>query len=166
MSVFDELNAQYAKFDAALQLQCHLLVKSIGELAIGFEKYLGLPHTYWFKEDGKRGERYVRLGTGTPKTFKEQAWPTYTALDGVVSFSLALTLTDLEPGTPRFHFVFEGTVQFGQDGYEYRFNGLDSPVVLSATEVESGDFKKVYDELVFLVKSKLNPESILIKKGN
>ncbi|NIF15647.1 hypothetical protein [Pantoea sp. Cy-639] len=166
MSVFDELNAQYAKFDAAINLQCHLLVKSIGELAIGFEKYLELPHIHWFQEGGKRGDRYVRLGTGTPKTFKEQAWPTYTALDGVVSFSLALTLTDSESGSPRFHFVFEGTVQFGQDGYEYRFNGLEAPVILSAVEVESGDFKKVCDELVFLLKSRINPESILIKKGN
>lgn len=165
MSIFEELNEQYERYDAALTLQHNLLAKSVGALSAGFGGFLGLTKAHWHDEEGKRGERYIRLGVGAPKAFEEKIWPQFTSIGGVVDFSLAVTLESDSATYRRYTYVFEGKAQFNSDGYEYRFKGIDYPVVLTATQVEAEDFSDVYRVLVDKLKGEFDPDSILIKRG-
>lgn len=166
MSIIDELNEQYEIYDAALTLQHNLLIKSLGALSGGFASYLGLLKAHWHHADGKRGDRYVRLGTGAPKSFEEKVWPQLTSVDGIVEFSLAVTLESENATFKRYTFVFEGEAKFVAEGYEYRFKGIDYPVILSAEEVESEDFRELYKVLIDQLKSNFDPDSVLIKRAD
>ncbi|MBA2927069.1 hypothetical protein G9Q86_00685 [Pseudomonas sp. CCUG 57209] len=165
MSIIEELNEQYERYDAALTLQHNLLTKSLGGLSVGLGSYLGLTKAHWNDKEGKRGDRYVRLGVGAPNVFEEKMWPQLPSTGGVVEFSLAVTLECETATYQRYTFVFEGRLQFSSGGYEYRFQGIDSPIVISAAEVEADDFTSVYRALVDKLKKAFDPASIVIVRG-
>lgn len=164
MSIFDELNEQYAQFDAALTLQHQLLTKSVGDLAVGYEKYLGITVKNWFNADGTIGGRYIRLGTGSPERFEEKSWFQLTSSDGVVDFSIAITLESEDSAYPRFVFVFEGQAKFVNEGYEFSFKGIPYTILVGAAEVKSQDLSPVYDALTMALRSKLDLSSITIRQ--
>jgi hypothetical protein len=165
MSIIDELNEQYLRYDAAMTLQHNLLAKSLGALSAGFASYLGLEKAYWHHEDGKKGDRYVRLGVGAPEAFEEKIWPQFNSLGGIIHFPLAVTLEAEDATYKRYNFVFEGSAQFVPEGYQYQFKGVDQPVVLPAHEVEEEDFRELYKVLIEQLKRKIDPDSILIAKS-
>lgn len=163
MSIFDDLNERYARFEAAQTLQHNLLIKAVGALPGGFGKHIGLTVLHWHDEDGKAGARYIRLGVGAPESFEEKPWVSLTSMNGVVSFSLAVTVDSNLPLRPRMTYVFEGTVRFCPDGYDFAFKGLPSPIIVSPEKVIAGELSAVYDALVESLYKSFDPSLIEIR---
>lgn len=163
MSIFDELNEQYGRFEAALNAQHQILVKILGDFTSGYEKYLGLTSRHWHHDDGKMGDRYVRLGTGSPDNFKELPWFQFGSSAGTVAFSFAVTLETREGkiSTARCTYVFEGKLTSDSDKCSFDFDGLPAPFVLSDDEAKRGEFEAIYAALTNVLRQKFDPSSIL-----
>lgn len=162
MSIFDDLNEQYVQYDAALTLQHQQLVRAVGDMAVGYERFLGITKTHWFNDDGTKGERYVRLGVGDPDRFQEKGWFQLSSVGGSVDFSIAITLESPESVYPRFTFVFEGNACFVDEGYEFTFEGIPYPIVVSPLKVKNLDFNSVHDALTLALKSEIDPSKVAV----
>ena len=163
MSIFDDLNERYARFEAAQTLQHNLLTKAVGSLPGGFGKYIGLTEPFFYDDDGKNGKRYIRLGVGAPESFEEKAWLSLGSRAGVVSFSLAVTVDSRLPLQSRMTYVFEGTVRFCPGGYDFAFKGLPSPIIVSPEKVIAGELDAVYAALVESLFKSFDPSLIEIR---
>lgn len=162
MSIFEELRQRVVQHDSVLKIQLRLLAKAADEMVAGFGGYLGLPAQTWTHPDGTVGHRYVRLGVGDPNNFVEKSWLELSSYDGRVDFSLALTIDPQEVMIGRKTIVFEFSVRFVQEGYEFKFNGPDTPVILSAEDVKMQSFEKVYQVLVSRVEALFDSTKIEI----
>lgn len=160
MSLYSDLQKRYEARETAVQTQLHLLSKSVGDLASGFGKYLGLPGERWNHPDGKAGDRHIRLGEGSAAEFKEKHWSGLSSLNGKVEFSIALTLV-AEDRDSRTTYVFDMSVQFCDDGYLFDVNGKG--VILGVDAVKAGSFEPVYSQIVEILIARLDQSEILIK---
>ena len=162
MSIYAELQDRYENREAALNNQVLLLTKAASQLASHFAGYLGLLAPRWNHADGKVGDRYVRLGEGRAASFEEKNWSELSAIDGVVSFSIALTVVS-DDCQSRVTYVFPMSIEFIQTGYLVKL--LDSEAaMLTPAEVEAGLFGEIYSMLVDRLRSLLDPSKVLISK--
>lgn len=163
MTLFEQLRERYTDHDAALTEQLTLLTRAAGNMTAGFGGYLGLPTPRWHKADGEAGEKYVRLGTGSVGDFEETQWQALTGLDGVVSFSVALTVDSPAAYQERFTFFFDFDLQFCDDGYLFQIKHIGD-VVVNASDAAAGKFEPVYNAMLEKLHDVLDPSKILIRK--
>lgn len=163
MTLFEQLRERYTDYDAALTEQITLLTRAAGNLTAGLGGYLGLPTPRWHNEDGKPGDKYVRLGTGSVDDFKETQWQMLSGLNGVVSFLVALTVDSPAAYRERFTFVFEFDLKFCEDGYLFQIKHVGD-VVVGASDVAGGRFEPVYNVMLEKLHDSLDPSKILIRK--
>ncbi|UVK81431.1 hypothetical protein LOY46_17890 [Pseudomonas sichuanensis] len=160
MTIYTELQNRFEAREAALAKQVYLLSKAAAGLSDNFGKYLGLPSPRWNYPDGKAGDYYVRFGVGERSSFEEKPWTQMSSLDGVVSFSMALTLIS-EDRFARTIFVFPMSVEFFDTGYLFKLNEGEQ-VLISVADVQSGAFDEVYSKMVARLGRILDPSQVLI----
>ncbi|VVN67590.1 hypothetical protein PS726_00194 [Pseudomonas fluorescens] len=164
MAIFDELRDRYTQYDAALTLQLQLLSKTADLLVSNLGPYIGLPHPTWHKSDGEVGGRYIRLGTGKESSFEEKNWTELSSLGGVVDFTLALMIDAAEDKFPKQNLIFEISVSFCSDGYQFKIRSFPEPIVVSTEDVRNRKFNAVYDALVDRIKHIFDPARVEIQK--
>ncbi|WP_182374904.1 hypothetical protein [Pseudomonas putida] len=162
MSIYAALQSRYESRETALNTQVFLLTKATSKLAANFGGYLGLPEPRWKRADNTSGDLYVRLGEGQGDRFEERPWTQLSAIDGVVTFSIALTMVS-EDCQSRTTYVFPMSIEFSEFGYLVKLNNNEF-VTLTPAEVEAGVFVEVYAKVVARLKTVLDPSKILIKK--
>lgn len=160
MSIYAALQDRYERREAALQNQVLLLTKAASKLAGNFRQYLGLPTPCWNRADGTAGDQYVRLGEGQAARFEEKPWTQLSAIDGVVSFSIALTMVS-DDCHSRTTYVFPMSIEFVPTGYLVKMNDAES-VLLTPVEVEANSFDEVYAKVVARLELLLDPSRVMI----
>ncbi|WP_433785466.1 hypothetical protein [Pseudomonas frederiksbergensis] len=161
MTLFEQLRERYTDFDAAWAEQMTLLISAAENMTSGLGGYLGLPTPCWHHEDGKAGDKYIRLGKGSGEDFEETQ--NLTGSQGVVSFSLALVVDSPSAHRERFTFVFEYDLKFCETGYLFQIK-LIGDVVVSAANARAGRFEQVYNAMLEALHQTLDPSRILIQK--
>ena len=161
MSLYEAIQTSYEEREARMALQLNLLAKAAGNMASHFRHYLGLQTARWHHPDGKAGDDYIRLGTGSPNSFEEKPWMTLSSRNGVVPFSLAVTIVS-EDRMFRATYVFEMTVHFILDGYLFTLGENDEELV-SVDYVKADNFDPVHKMISARLMSLLDPAKIMIK---
>lgn len=161
MSLYEAIQTSYEEREARMALQLSLLAQAAGNMASHFRHYLGLQTARWHHPDGKAGDDYIRLGTGSAKSFEEKSWMTLSSRNGVVPFSLAVTIVS-EDRMFRTNYVFEMTVSFIIDGYLFTLEEGEEELV-SVEYVKANNFDPVHKMLSARLMNVLDPSKIMIK---
>ena len=161
MSSYEAIQTSYEEQEARMALQLNLLAKAAGNMASHFRHYLGLQTAKWHHPDGKAGDEYIRLGTGSAESFEEKPWMMLKSRGGVVPFSLAVTIVS-EDRTRRVTYVFEMTVKFTIDGYLFTL-GEGGEELVSVDYVKANNFDPIHKLISSQLMSFLDPAKIIIK---
>ena len=161
MSLYEAMQSSYEEREARMALQLNLLAKAAGSMASHFRHYLGLQTARWQHPDGKAGDDYIRLGTGSAKSFEEKPWMMLSSRSGVVPFSLAVTIVS-EDRMFRATYVFEMTVQFIIDGYLFTLDTGGEELV-SVDYVKAENFDPIHKMISAQLINLLDPAKIIIK---
>ena len=161
MSLYEAMQSSYEEREARMALQLNLLAKAAGSMASHFRHYLGLQTARWHHPDGKAGDDYIRLGTGSAKSFEEKPWMMLSSRNGVVPLSLAVTIVS-EDRMFRATYVFEMTVQFIIDGYLFTLDTGGEELV-SVDYVKAENFDPIHKMISAQLINLLDPAKIIIK---
>lgn len=147
MAIIDDLNSKYAAYRNAQIAQLNTLCSAAGKMVYGFGEYLGLANMSWTNPSSGQVLDYVRLGKGDENTFEEMDRYKLSSLNGVVSFSISITLEIGPNNYPKTHIIFPLSIREIESGFE--FSGKDFPnSMLVEKDPGNGQFDPVYSAIV------------------
>ncbi|WP_415760308.1 hypothetical protein [Pseudomonas sp. LT1P18] len=134
MSEFKELSQRYAECRAANSDQLRRLVGQARQFALALEDYLGLPAKTWTNNQEGNEMAYVRVGQGQSQNFEEKYPHEFSSLNGVVDFSVSVTLESAPSQYPKTHHIFQFAVAAIEGGYEFTSKDFGGSFKVGAAE--------------------------------
>lgn len=147
MSIYNELSQQYKRLFEKQQARLHLMSSAANALAVGFERYLSIPDVTWTDSQGKQ-QRYVRLGTGDEHSFQEIDYLRLSSIDGVVDFSIALTVEQDAHFGLRQVVIFEFSVSLNSESFDFSVKKLPINLSVGIDDKDKQRFDPIYAALV------------------
>ncbi|MDN7144141.1 hypothetical protein KC131_26190 [Pseudomonas sp. JQ170] len=148
MSVFKELSHWRAEYNAARMEQLNRLSDRAQRLVGALQNYLGLDSPHWVNPKDGVVMNYVRMGSGSPQHFEEKGRHELSSIDGVMAFSVAITLENAPDQYPKTHHVFQLEVIARQGGYEFSSRDFDGSFLVGATEEADHAYEGVCTAIV------------------
>ncbi|MBT9268077.1 hypothetical protein KKQ10_24685 [Pseudomonas sp. MG-9] len=159
MSIYSEISQQYKKLFERQQARLFMMSSAASAFAAGFERYLSIPDITWTDSKGDQ-QRYVRLGTGDEHNFNEVGFLKLSSLNGVVHFSVALTVEQDAHSGYRQVVVFQFTVSISGDNFEITAKDLPLTLSVNIDDKDKQRFDPIYAALVERLMNMFDPEKI------
>ncbi|WP_038609009.1 hypothetical protein [Pseudomonas alkylphenolica] len=153
MSVFKELSHRRAEYNAARMEQLDRLSAQAQRFVGALQRYLGLDSPHWVNPKDGVVMKYVRMGSGSPQNFEEKGRHEFSSVDGVLDFSVAITLENAPDQFPKTHHVFQLEVTAKQGGYEFYSRDFDGSFLVGAAEEADHAYEGVCTAIVNQLKN-------------
>lgn len=161
MSQFKELSMRFAEFRAARLDQLRRLTTQAQNFTLALQDFLELPAETWINHKDGVETAYVRLGSGTPQSFEEKGPHEFSSLNGVVEFSVSVTL-ETGPGLfPKTHHIFQLSVAALNGGYEFSSKDFDGSFKVAAADDSFHSYEQLCAALVNTLKDSYDVKHVL-----
>lgn len=161
MSVYKELSIRFQEHRAARHDQRRRLAEQALRLVRALEHYLELPAKVWANPKNGQELSYVRLGTGDQYSFVETSPHELSSLDGVMEFSVSVTLESAPHEFPKVHHIIRLAVGAKAGGYEFVSEDFEGTFLVPSGDDADHIYEGVCTAIVNVLKNGYDVSTVL-----
>lgn len=162
VSIAAEIEQRYQQYQGKVEARAMGLKKTAASITQSFVEYVGITHNGWHDDEGKFLGKRVDLGIGQGRDFSPTSWTNLpVASDGSVRFAISYQLIGDQAN---WMLTLECTLRTVPAGYAIDVAYVTDNYQFSSAEAQSKAFAPLFDLMVEQIKSRIDPESVVVHK--